>query len=370
MITDDLLYRIGIGSIPLIGSKNAKKLIAYTGSAQALFQEKKSSLLKIPGIGESIAGQIVNSNTLEMAENEIRFIQKHNINPLFYLDDDYPVRLKHCEDGPVILYAKGNVDFNQSKVLSIVGTRNASRYGKEKCDEIVKELAKRHKQVLIVSGLAYGIDVSAHKAALQNDLPTVGVLGHGLSTIYPRVHTEIAQRMVNNGALISEFVNDVGPDKPNFVKRNRIIAGMADATLVVESATSGGALITADIANSYNRDVFALPGRSKDTYSAGCNKLIKTNKAALIENVLDIEYNLGWDIEDDKPKSSQRKLFVTLQPEEEVIHTILREKGDLTIDLLCLEADMPVSKVSALLLNMEFSGVVRSLPGKIYAAIG
>ena len=366
---DHLKYKIGIGLIPLIGCKIAKRLIAYTGSVEAIFNEKKGSLLKIPGIGEGIANAIVKQNIMEEAEKEIEFINKYNINTLFYLDNNYPERLQHCEDAPVILFVKGSVDLNPGKVISIVGTRNATRYGREMCNKIVSGLSEHHHDIVIVSGLAYGIDVCSHKAALKNNLLTVAVLGHGLSTIYPAGHNDVAKKIIKQGALVTEFTSNMGPEKQNFVQRNRIIAGLSDATLVVESDVRGGALITADLANSYYRDVFAIPGRSEDKYSSGCNKLIKTNKAALLESVEDIEYIMGWDREKEKPRTTQRQLFTKLVPEEQLIYNLLKEQGDLTIDILCLKANMPVSKVSAILLNMEFAGVVRSLPGKIYSAI-
>lgn len=364
---ESLKYKIGIGLIPMIGSILARKLIAYTGSAEAVFNEKKSKLLKIPSIGEHVARAISSQQVLSRAEEEIEYIKKHNIKALYYLDKDYPVRLHHCEDAPIILFVKGDTNLDSSKILSVVGTRNATGYGKDMCNRIISGLAQNHPELLIVSGLAYGIDIYAHKEALANNLHTAAVLGHGLNTVYPGIHKSVAQKIVCQGALISEFINDVGPDKPNFVRRNRIIAGLADATLVVESAVRGGALITAELAISYNRDVLAVPGRSFDEYSAGCNKLIKQNKAALVECPEDVEYVLGWQVE--KVKAFQRNLFPVLSAEESKIFELLKENGELAIDIISLKADMPVSKVSALLLNMEFAGVVKSLPGKVYSVI-
>jgi DNA processing protein len=367
MTDNTLKYKIGIGLIPMIGCIMARKLIAYTGGVEAVFTEKRSNLLKIPSVGEAIAREISSQQVLQRAEREIEFMEKNDIKALFYLDKGFPARLQHCEDAPLILFVKGDANMDSPKILSIVGTRSATEYGKELCSKIISGLAANHQELLIVSGLAYGIDICAHKEALANNLQTVAVLGHGLGTVYPGLHKNIAARIVKQGALTTEFLHDAGPDKPNFVKRNRIIAGMADATLVVESAVRGGALITADLANSYNRDVLAIPGRSHDEFSAGCNKLIKTNKAALVEGAEDIEYILGWQVE--KRKTTQRNLFPKLAPEELKIFNVLKENGELTIDILCLKAEMPVSKASALLLNMEFSGVVRSLPGKVYAAL-
>lgn len=368
-INDDLLkYKIGISQIPGIGSVLAKKLIAYTGSIEAVFHEKKKNLLKIPGIGTTLAEVIVKNQNLEKAEAEIEFIRKYEIRYHFYLDNDYPVRLKQCPDAPIILFCKGEVDFNKEKVISIVGTRNATEYGKEFCSRLVSDMASRHKNMVIVSGLAYGIDISAHRAALKNNIPTVAVLAHGLSTLYPAAHRNSAKEIVNNGALVTDFTSDIMPERNNFVKRNRIIAGLADATIVVESGNEGGALITADLANSYNRDVFAYPGKTTDEWSKGCNKLIKTNKAAMLETVEDLEYLMGWDVTSgNEPR--QMSLFQDLTGEEQVIVDLLKEENNLMIDILCLRADLPVSKISPLLLKLEFMGLIKSLPGKVYRLI-
>jgi DNA processing protein len=369
-MTGDLLkYKIGISLIPGIGSINAKKLIAYTGSVEAVFLEKKKNLLKIPGIGDALAESVVSQNVLAQAEKEIEFLKKYEIDYHFYLDEGYPARLKNCEDGPIILYHKGKINFNQAKVLSIVGTRNATDYGKDCCNKLTDDLKAKNHQVLIVSGLAYGIDICAHRAALRNGFETAAVLGHGLATLYPAVHKATAREITKQGALVTDFVSDTQPDRNSFVKRNRIIAGLADATLVVESGLKGGALITADLANSYNRDVLAIPGRTTDAYSKGCNWLIRSNKAAMVETVEDLEYLLGWDPPGTEKTAVQTELFVDIAPEEKLIVEALRETGELTIDIICMHVDMPMSKVSALLLNLEFSGLVRSLPGKVYRLI-
>lgn len=364
---DDLLkYKIGVTLIPGIGSINAKRLIAYTGGAEAIFKEKKKNLIKIPGIGEQLVENIIHQDVLARAEKEVEFISKYAIDYHFYLDEDYPARLKNCEDGPIMLYYKGNTNFNQAKVLSIVGTRNATDYGKAWCNRLIEDLKARNHQILIVSGLAYGIDICAHKAALRSGFETAAILGHGLATLYPSVHKATAKEITKQGALVTDFVSDTPPDRNNFVKRNRIVAGISDATLVVESAIKGGALITADLAGSYNRDVLALPGRSGDTCSQGCNWLIKTNKAAMIENVEDLEYALSWDPPGTEKPAVQTELFAEITEEEKRLVTILRESGELPIDLICIHTEMPMSRVSAMLLNLEFAGLVRSLPGKVY----
>lgn len=363
--SEDLLYKIAISMIPGIGSVTTRNLIAYVGSVEGIFHEKEKSLLKIPGIGEINAQKIANQNVMEQAQREVEFIVRNQIQPHFYLDQNYPDRLKGCSDAPVILYTKGNANLNETRIISIVGTRNATNYGREVCDELIRNFAEKSYRVLVVSGLAYGIDVQAHKSCLKYNLPTVGVLAHGLDTVYPSLHASIATKMLENGGLISDFPSNTKIDRQNFLRRNRIIAGLADATIIVESAEKGGALVTADIANSYNRDVFAFPGRSTDIYSRGCNKLIKLNEAVLIENQADLEKAMNWDVKGPINKPLQTSLFAELTSEEQKLVDLLKG-GDRFIDELTLETKMPMSKVSALLLDMEFKGLVASLPGKIY----
>ena len=369
MQTDNLKYKIGIGLIPKIGPVLAKRLISYCGSIEGVFREKGRNLAKIPGIGDKIAGYIIANNVLKKAEKEVEFIIKNNIKSLFYLDDNYPERLKHCFDAPVIIFVKGDTDFNRQKILAIVGTRNATGYGRDMCNRLVEGLAQNNHDVIIVSGLAYGIDICAHRAALTNKLETVAVLGHGHAVIYPSVHRGIAKQIISQGALISDFLSYEMPERNNFIKRNRIIAGLSDAVVVVESGEKGGALITADIANSYNRDVFAFPGRVNDRYSAGCNRLVKTNKAALIENYKDLEYILGWRPEHSDSHNPQKKMFIDLNDDESSVLKEIERNSQLTVDQISLNCKMPVSKVSALLLNLEFNGLVKSLPGKVYKSL-
>jgi len=364
MQEEQLKYKIGLSLIPGVGDVVAKKLIAYCGSVEAVFNEKKSGLLKVPGVGTLLANAILSQKVLHRAEKEIAFIQKNNIQPLFYLDKNYPKRLKYCDDGPVMLYCKGQMDLNAQKIVSIVGTRQASDYGKKICAKIVEELVTHN--VLVVSGLAYGIDICAHKAALKNNLQTIGVVAHGLDRVYPSLHTSVAEKMQDNGGLVTEFLSKTNPDRENFPQRNRIIAGLADAVIVVETGMRGGALITAEIANSYSRDVFAVPGRLNDPYSEGCNWFIKINKAALLQSVKDLEYLMGWEKKEGKKQSRQKKMFVELNPDEKVLINLLNDNGSLAIDLLCLKSKMSTSKVSSMLLNLEFSGVVKCLPGNVY----
>lgn len=361
----DLQYKIGLTLIPGIGDVTAKKLIAYCGSAEAVFKENKSKLKKIPDIGTVLANSIAAADVLKRSEQEIEFIEKYKISALFFLDKHYPEKLRACQDSPVMIYYKGKADLNTSKVLSIVGTRKATDYGKQMCRNLLEGLADYN--TLIVSGLAYGIDIAAHKECLNLNIPTVGILAHGLDKIYPAQHKPVAEKMLEQGGVLTEFLSKAKPDRENFPKRNRIIAGMADATLVVEAGIKGGALITAEIANSYNRDVFAVPGRVTDTYSEGCNYLIRTNKAALVQTASDIEYLMGWQKEDKKRNSKiiQPTIF-NLSAEEEVLVNILKEVTHLDIDTLCLQSNLNMSKVAASLLNLEFGGIVKSLPGKRY----
>jgi len=360
-----LQYIIGLGLIQGIGDVKAKKLIAYCGSAEAVFKEKKSHLLKIPGIGAVLSQEIATQKVLAKAEEELKFIKENGIKPLFYLDNDYPNRLKYCDDGPILLYYKGNADLNVDKVIGIVGTRSATDYGKAMCRLLIDGMAAYN--VLIVSGLAYGIDSAAHRAALDKNLKTVGVLGHGLDMLYPAQNIVLAQKMVENGGILSEFMSKTIPDKENFPKRNRIIAGMCDAVVVVEAAHRGGALITAELALSYNRDVMAVPGTVISNYSKGCNKLIKTNKAALIESADDIIYTLGWE-NLKKKKNTQNKLFDDLNDNEKMLLNLLNE-GQASIDEIIFKSKLPISKAAAILLEMEFKGFIEALPGKLYRVV-
>ena len=360
-----LKHKIALGLIPRIGDINARKLVSHFGSVEAVFHEPYRNLIKIPGIGSGIAKYISDRSYLDTAEKEAEYISKNNIKPYFYLDNDYPFRLRQCDDSPVVFFFKGNCDLDASKILSVVGTRNATTRGKETCEKIIGGLAAGHPDLIIVSGLAYGIDITSHKAALANNLQTIGVLGHGFKTLYPSIHASTAKAMINNGGLLTDFLSDALPERNNFIKRNRIIAGLSDATLVIESGKKGGALITTDIANSYNRDVFAVPGRPEDQWSVGCNSLIRSNKASLTECSDDIEYFLNW-----KPDKSrlpiQRTLFSELDDTEKIIYELLMKQGELTIDTICRSLQIPVNKLSSLLLQMEFKGLLKCYPGNVY----
>jgi len=363
-----LLYQIALTLLPGVGDVNARKLVSYTGSPEAVFTEKKANLLRIPGMGSFTADLIIqNRDVLKRAAEEVEFVDKFKIEPVFYTSDGYPERLKHCADSPVLIYKSGNADLNSPRIVSIVGTRRATEYGKEICRKLVSGLVEM--DVLVISGLAYGIDTCAHKSALDEGLSTVGVLAHGLDRIYPPLNKGLAERMVNQGGLVTEFPSQTNPDRENFPKRNRIIAGLADATIVIEAGAKGGALITADIANSYNRDVFAVPGRIGDPASEGCNNLIKTNRAALVQSANDIRYIMGWDKLNAKATPAQTRLFVQLDADQENVVRILTENGDCGLDKICNCSGVQTSKVAAALLSLEFEGIVKSLPGKIYRLI-
>jgi DNA processing protein len=332
---------------------------------EAVFNESYRNLLKIPGIGTNLARYISDRSYLEVAEKEADFVTKNNIRTFFYLDNDYPFRLKQCEDSPVVFFFRGNCNPDAAKILGVVGTRSATLRGKELCEKIISGLASAHPDLIIVSGLAYGIDIASHKAAIAGNLSTIGVLAHGFKTIYPSIHRSTADTMLKNGGLITDFLSDALPERNNFIKRNRIIAGLSDAILVVESGIRGGALITADIAGSYNRDVFAVPGRPEDQWSAGCNAMIKNNKAALVESAEDIEYQLDWKPEKSKP-AVQGSLFSEMDEMEKLIYGLISKEGESGIDHICRTLDIPVFRLSAQLLQMEFKGFIKCSPGNVY----
>jgi DNA processing protein len=368
-----LQHRIALSLIKGIGPKLARNLIAYLGSESALFEEKTPTLAKVPGIGcalEQLLRTIDRKALLTRADQERHFIEKHNITPVFFSDAAYPGRLSFCEDAPLMTYIHGQSCYNAPRTIGIVGTRKPGDHGIDLCEKLIADLALRHPGTVVISGLAYGVDICAHKAALRNNLPTIGVLAHGLDRIYPSLHRNTAKEMLENGALITEFISGTVPDKYNFVQRNRIIAGLSDAVVVVQSARKGGALITAELARDYNRDVLAFPGRPGDTCSAGCNYLIKSNIAGLIESVEDLEYALGWNVDAKQPKTVQGNLFATIETEDQqnIMENLIEEK-EMNLNLLSLKCGMPVSKLSATLLDLEFKGLVKSKPGGIYRVV-
>lgn len=364
-MSEALKYKIALSLIPGIGGVLARNVIAYVGSVEGVFSESLKSLMKIPGIGEINARRIKNSDVLGKAEKEIEFIEKHKIETSFYTDNNFPRRLRSCVDAPILLYSKGNMNLDEQRVISIVGTRNATDYGKLVCDELIQQFSEQNYKILVVSGLAYGIDFQAHKSALKYNIPTVGVVAHGLDRLYPALHKETAKQMLANGGLVTDFTSGTKIDPSNFLRRNRIIAGLADATIVVESAAKGGALVTADIASSYNRDVFAFPGRAGDTYSKGCNQLIRNSGANLIDGIDDLEYFMGWET-NTKEKVIQSTLFVELNEMEQKIVDLLKREGELFIDQISAQMGLAPSRVSATLLNLEFKNLLVVMPGQMY----
>jgi DNA processing protein len=363
---DALFYQIALTLLPKVGPVIARQLVSYCGGVAAVFNTPKKQLLKIPGVGAGIAQHIIARSVFKRAEEERKFIDRHEIHPLFYLDPDYPQRLTYYNDSPVLLYFRGSIDLNGPRHLGIVGTRKPSTYGIDRCMELVDAL--KDVKPVIISGLAYGIDITAHRQCLQHQIPTVGVVGHGLQQVYPSSHTDIARQMQACGGLLSEYPSQTGPDFMHFPMRNRIIASLCDAIIVVETKNKGGSMITAKMANQYNKDVFAIPGRTTDQRSAGCNLLIKSHQASLLESVKDLIYVMRW--EEEKPATGiQKRLFVELGPDEKLIVDLLREDRSMGIDQLAFQTGIPNSNLAGLLLELEFKGVVRSLPGSRYSLI-
>jgi len=306
----ELLYTLALQRTPNIGDVNAKKLIAHCGSAVAVFTSKQHQLLKIDGVGTYTISELKKAKYLHEAEAEMFFIKKNNITATTFLEEDYPRRLKYCADGPLVLFQRGNINFNQQRTISIVGTRKASAHGIAFCEKLIEELSPLDP--LIVSGFAYGIDITAHKAAMHYNLQNIACLAHGLNQIYPKIHQKYCKAVEDNGGFVTDFWSTSNPDRENFLKRNRIVAGISEATIVIESAEKGGSLVTAHIANSYHRDVFAVPGRTSDLQSVGCNNLIKQQRAHLLTSAADLLYILGWNIEKEQPKLIQKQLFIDL----------------------------------------------------------
>ncbi len=369
MLSDDKLYDVAISFLKGIGDINAKKLISFFGTSENLFSASFKDLMSIPGISEGIASRMYNNfeTALKSAEDELKYVYSNDIGFVTFLDENYPSKMRDCTDAPMTIYYKGMPDFSAKHIVSIVGTRNATKYGIEFCNKFVADLAQKYPDAVVVSGLAYGIDVTAHNAALANNLETWAVLGHSLETIYPAPHKKVADKMLaSNGALISDFHHGSIIDPSNFVKRNRIVAGMCDALLVVESGEKGGSIITANIANNYNKDVFALPGNVNSTYSKGCNKLIKTSRANLCESFDDFEYIMRWS-----PKIPQKlptlDFKYDLTSDEQSIFDVLAKYEFLDIDNLHRQSGLSPNELSLVLLQLELKGVIVSLPGKIFS---
>ncbi|MEO8720207.1 MAG: DNA-processing protein DprA [Ginsengibacter sp.] len=360
----ELLYQIALTLVPNIGDVRAKTLINHFGDAASVFQAPKKELINIEGIGSRAVESILNFKDFSRAKEEIEFIKKYKIIPLFLTHKNYPQRLLNCYDSPSLLYYKGNADLNSSRVIAVVGTRNNNDYGKKICEKLIEELVT--EDVIIVSGLAFGIDSIAHKTSVKNNIKTIGVLAHGLDRVYPPQNVSLAKQMLSCGGLLTEYKSNTIPDKQNFPGRNRIVAGISDAIIVIESGVKGGSLITAELANGYNKDVFAFPGRTEDLKSQGCNFLIKNNKATLITCASDVLENMGWKNFEKPTQKKQRELFIELSTEEKVVVEILQLQEQVQIDELNFKSKLSSSAVAQALLLLEMQGIVSSLPGKIY----
>ena len=363
-MNNELLHQIALTLVPHIGDVHTKSLINLYGKAEEVFKARKKELEKIDGIGTVRAKSIKNFSDFRQADEELRFIEKYKITPLFITNPAYPGRLLNCYDSPAMVYFRGNADLNASRIISIVGTRTNSEYGKTVTEKLIEDLSAH--DIIIISGLAFGIDTIAHRSALKNSLKTVGVLAHGLDRIYPPQNKSLARQMMEQGGLLTDFRSETNPDKQNFPRRNRIVAGICDALIVVESGEKGGSIITAELANGYNRDVFAIPGRINDNRSQGCNDLIKSNKAALITEAADLLEILHWTQKKKPVPKVQRELFIELEPDEKIIVDILQQQETIHIDELYLKSGLSTSATASALLMLEMNQLIQSLPGKIY----
>lgn len=363
--TDERICSIALTLCPGIGSVIAKRLVEGVGSAVEVFRRRRDLDKLLTGVGPSTMAALDTPAAFARAEQEMAFAEKNRIACLTFKDEAYPSRLRECDDAPAYLFFKGNADLNRLHVINLVGTRQATETGRRFCNNFLADLARLCPDALVVSGLAYGIDICAHRAALANGLSTVGVLAHGLDRIYPASHRKTAIEMLANGGLLTEYLTGTQPDRYNFISRNRIVAGMCDATLVIESAEKGGSLITAALANDYQRDCFALPGRFDDPASQGCNRMIQANKASLLLNAEELVKSMNWGAT-PKPDSVQRQLFPDLSDEETCIVRLLNLRGDLHINTLVVEANIPVGRMSALLFELEMKGVVKAMVGGKY----
>lgn len=367
MKEDEHLYTLILSRTPGIGLIGAHHLLSTVGNAKDIVLHAKELAREIPGFPDKAVEALCRPDLLQLCEAELSFAEKNGIQCLIHSDNAYPSRLRECPDAPIALFYKGNADLNSLHIVSIVGTRHATDYGKETCSRFIHELKELMPDVIIVSGLAYGIDVQAHRAALENGLATIGVLAHGLDRIYPATHRRTAVEMLEQGGLLTEFTSGTNPDKQNFVKRNRIVAGISDATIVVESAEKGGSLITADIAESYHKDCFAFPGRISDTFSIGCNNLIRQNKAALLQHAEDFVKAMCWDVENKKPEATQRQLFPDLSPDEtKIVQLLEKEPEGKQINTLVVESNIAINRLTGILFELEMKGVIRAMAGGMY----
>jgi len=367
MKEEELLSILRLQKSKAIGDILAKKLIVSVGDVQQIFEEKPQFLAKINGIGSHAIKHLFAKENLELAQKELEYIKSNKIDYTYFLEDDYPKNLLNCIDSPILLFKDGNINLKNEKIISIVGTRNMSSYGRDFTNKLIEDLAEYNP--IIVSGFAYGVDICAHKAAIKHNLQTIAVLAHGFEQIYPKVHKKYINQVNDNGGFFTEFWNEDQPLRENFLKRNRIVAGISKATIIIESAEKGGSLVTADIANSYDRDVFAVPGRSTDLFSKGCNNLIKNNKAHLLTSASDIVKLLNWDIHQKPKKEIQKQLFVELNTQEQKIYDYLNMNGKQLLDVVALECHIPLYQLSSILLQLELKGVIKPLPGKMFEVV-
>ena len=369
-MNEKTLYTLALTRIPGLGLIGAHRLLEAAGSASAIFLHTKELIESMPDFPKRLTHSFDCPDILRLCEAELQFAEKNKIRPLTPADADYPSRLRECDDAPLILFYRGNANLNSLHFISLVGTRHATEYGKGLCLRFMEELKELLPDAVIVSGLAYGIDIHAHRAALQCGFETIGVLAHGLDRIYPSVHRQTAAQMIHQGGLLTEFPSGTNPDRQNFVKRNRIVAGISDATLVIESAAKGGSLITAEIAESYNRDCFAFPGRIGDTYSEGCNNLIKNNRAMLLQSAEELVKAMNWDTPHTTPRTVQRQLFPDFTPEEEQVVGLLNKHPEgLQINLLVVQSNIPINRMTGILFELEMKGVIRALAGGVYCLV-
>ncbi|MDX9750471.1 MAG: DNA-processing protein DprA [Flavobacteriales bacterium] len=360
-------YRLALSMLKGIGPVHARNLVAYCGGVEAVFTDAaaRRALEKVPGIGPKLLASVRDRKVIAAAEKELAYVRRNGLRMVFYLDADYPARLRQAADAPVLLYVKGHAELDAARMVSVVGTRMPTHQGQKLCVDLVEGL--REAGATIVSGLAYGVDITAHRTAVRAGMPTIACVAHGLDRIYPGEHAATAQDMLERGGLVTELPSGSPFAPGNFPARNRVIAGLSDCTVVVESGPKGGSLITADIANSYDREVFAYPGRPADPRSEGCNRLIQRNRAALVTSAQDVITFMEWQPRPKRPGPVQAALFTELLPDEQVLVDIIRAKGRVDIDELCLQSRMAQGKAAGILLNLEFNGVVRALPGKVYA---
>lgn len=367
LTSSSFFYIMALTRVEGVGAITAKRLLSHYKNPEDLFKASTKELLSLETIGPFLAKKINQFHQFDRVEKEVNYAHKNNIEIVTILDEHYPALLKHCIDAPIVLFKKGTASLNFHHSLSIVGTRNMTLMGAENIKKITQEM--KPYQPTIVSGYAFGVDICAHLAAIENQLPTIAVLGHGLQTTYPSLHKKHNAAIVENGCFLTEFWSTDTINRENFVRRNRIAAGLSQATLVVESAIKGGSLITAQMANDYGREVFALPGRTTDLYSEGCNYLIKTNQAQLLTHAADVAYLLNWDLELQVVKKIQPQLFIDLSDQEQLVYDYLKGKQKELLDIISIDLQLPVHQMSVLLLNLELKGLVQPLPGKMYQLI-